>query len=548
MSDISTLSKMSGLKLSPQVLADAMKKWHESPPNAETGNVIRTKIDEYLESNKALQVQKIKLEESHPVVRKRMSALDNAVYTIEKTLNRDRKKKNSTTRAEHQKQLEAAKDEAETYSDENFVASNYFPEYSFVEDGDDEPGDNGDTYMAETEEDKRLEDLMMKLKEKRDLAAKITHERWNSSEEEMKVAANIAHQLHRDYLRLAFRPGRGITTPTPIPRKLIDKSAPPSFIEKTAPLVEILGAKKAAEKAFVDNSTDETRNRLNETVKHLKDATTVFLEWAQDNLSCALAEGHDYTNYRFRDDKQPEPLLGGLVPDVEFTISQLNRLESQLKVVENPMTITPFLSHSAVVENMKNVEAYRGHLLAVYTSPGCYRLVSLSEQFFWTPSDLAADTSIHNAGNGRKRRLRGCKEAPRNEKIELLEKCLGIVGVAHKGYHSLNMKSARRHARRIGDCMIKVAWSDGVTTWETRTDWRSFRGKDVADWDIYSFAKEHDNGEIPRYIPRQRELLICSSSKGDSSGKRNTRKPGIMEYSDSEDDGTAPEDYSDWDE
>jgi hypothetical protein len=61
----------------------------------------------------------------------------------------------------------------------------------------------------------------------------------------------------------------------------------------------------------------------------------------------------------------------------------------------------------------------------------------------------------------------------------------------------------------------------------------------------FIFAKEHNNGEIPRYIPRKSELLICSSSKGDSSGKRNTRKPEIMEYSDSEDDGTASEDYSD---
>jgi hypothetical protein len=534
----------------PQSLANDMKNWLQSPQNEETREVLHTKIYDYLHSNKEFELQKIKLGDAPPDVQKEMKSLDDAVDDIQNQLKKSRKKKPRNTLALLQTQLDDAMEAAETYSDANFVASKHFPSYRFVEDGggEEEPDDNGDVYIPKTDQDKQQEDLMMRLKEKRDLAARATHELWHSSPEKMRQAASIAHQLHRDYLRLAFRPGRGLSKPTPIPRKLIDKSAPPSFIEKTKPLAELLAQKEAAEKALTGNNTQETRNALNDIISRLRHATDIFWVWAQDNLSCAVEEGWDHTNYKFIPDGHDEPISGGPIPDIKLTISQLNRLQQQLQVVKsNKTTVTPFLFSSAVVVNMAKVKAYRGHLLAVYISPGCYRLVSMSEQFFWTPSDLAADTSIYNAGNARLRRLRGCKELPRKEKLELLQNCRGIVGVAHNGYHSLNMDSAQRNGRRIGDCMIEVAWQDGVNSWETRTDWRSFRGKKLADDEIYIFAKEHDNGEIPRYIPRKRELLIGSSSKIDSSGKRNIRNPGIMEYSDSEDDGTAPEDYSDWD-
>ena len=48
--------------------------------------------------------------------------------------------------------------------------------------------------------------------------------------------------------------------------------------------------------------------------------------------------------------------------------------------------------------------------------------------------------------------------------------CEGIIGVAHRGHHTLNMSGASKAGHRIGDCMILVKWRDGTTTWETRSD------------------------------------------------------------------------------
>ena len=103
------------------------------------------------------------------------------------------------------------------------------------------------------------------------------------------------------------------------------------------------------------------------------------------------------------------------------------------------------------------------------------------------------------------RRLANCKNLDSDERYEFVRNCQGMVRVAHKGYHTLNGASARKHRRKIGDCMIEVRWSGkydrsrhvlepDFNTWETRSDWRELRVSDQADWEIYYFAKCRDNG------------------------------------------------------
>ena len=84
-----------------------------------------------------------------------------------------------------------------------------------------------------------------------------------------------------------------------------------------------------------------------------------------------------------------------------------------------------------------------------------------------------------------------------------------------RGHHTLNMSSASKAGHRIGDCMVLVKWRDGITTWEARSDWRAFRGKDIADWEICFFAKTHYDSGIPRCPPsRMRRALAVVPKRG----------------------------------
>lgn len=313
-----------------------------------------------------------------------------------------------------------------------------------------------------------------------------------------------------------------------------------------------------------------------------------FLTWSHDNLSMIDEATNNATIYRYVDDGEGEPLKGGEVPDVDKTISQLNRLKSQLKdltvaPVQKEMQVQPFLS--SPFQMASNVVAYRGNLLAAVVTPGCYRLISISDQIFWNRDSLA-DSDMINAGRVSDRVLHRCREASPTKKRYFIEACKGIVGVAHKGYHTLNRASAVKHGRRIGDCMIEVSWdlslrkhicSDELlprldarkltgktfTTFEIRSDWCQFRGKTRGDWEIYRFAKDVDSGDIPPdggfRVQKEIRLRKAIESAPRWALRPQTRKaikskadklsaPADLAYSDTEDDESYGNQYSDDDD
>lgn len=187
-------------------------------------------------------------------------------------------------------------------------------------------------------------------------------------------------------------------------------------------------------------------------------------------------------------------------------MNRLGRKVQQLIKRSPSQALAPFLSAPIEVETEVPV-AYRNNLLAFYAAPGLYRLVSLDEQFIWT-REMLVDEEVTNASGKGMRRLANCRNLGKDERYWLAESCQGIVGVACRGYHSLNRASADKHGKRIGDCMVEVRWSGrydrsrhvlalDFNTWETREDWEDFRGIRRAMWEIYYFAKCRENGQYP---------------------------------------------------
>jgi hypothetical protein len=210
--------------------------------------------------------------------------------------------------------------------------------------------------------------------------------------------------------------------------------------------------------------------------------------------------------------------------------------------------VIPFIS-APMFPRDAHVVAYRGHLLALFLGPGCYMLLSTADQFIWTQQSLKR-SEIHNASFPSSRLLHCCRDRAQEKRQALIAACRGIVGVAHRGYHTLNCNSATKHRRRIGDCMIEVEWdrsaidppetTTGVTegrfkTWEIRSDWQAFRGKPRGDWEIYSAAKRYDTGLIPPAVTARPKAPAKSAAIGHKRPKKRTVAKGeTFEYSDSE--------------
>lgn len=226
------------------------------------------------------------------------------------------------------------------------------------------------------------------------------------------------------------------------------------------------------------------------------------------------------------------------------------------EIVQRPPSavVVPFLSRP-ILGSSDKIVAYRGGLLAVAVGPGCYRLLSIGEQILWDKRSLSL-SDIPNADDPKYRVLNDCQRAPSGTKSVIMSSCKGIVGVAHRGYHTLNRASATKNHERIGDCIVEVEWTDKileslphlsykeiqgvkvVKTFETRADWHVFRGKALADWEIYWFAKKVDTGDIPpRVASIKKRPPKAIESAATSKKKSRARKPSPFAIEYSEDDG-----------
>lgn len=283
------------------------------------------------------------------------------------------------------------------------------------------------------------------------------------------------------------------------------------------------------------------------------------MEWPHRDLSCADKDDIDGTCHEFHDGEptpgDAEPTLGDAEPmpsdaeptpgDAELSDKLIQRLHEIIR--QPPSTVVkPFLSRPMLSDSDKIV-AYRGNLLAIAVGPGCYKLLSIGEQILWNKRSLSL-SDIPNASDPRYRVLGDYRGAPEGTKSTIMSSCKGIVGVAHRGYHTLNTASATKNHKRIGDCIVEVEWTDKileplphlsyketqgvkvVKTFETRADWHVFRGKTRADWEIYWFAKNVDTGDIPPdgrvyVVPIKKRPPKAIESAATSKKKSRARKP-----------------------
>lgn len=99
----------------------------------------------------------------------------------------------------------------------------------------------------------------------------------------------------------------------------------------------------------------------------------------------------------------------------------------------------------------------------------------------------------------------------------------GIAGVAHESGTSMDPSQ-----RRMPRTLIKIAWTDAPSTWETRTDFRSLRGKKDADQEIFDavvyYKKEWDtfNGSDLGWPDSSRAR---SATPAYSTSQPSTRQP-----------------------
>ena len=462
--------------------------------------------------------------------------------------------------------LKIAQKDARNFSNRHFIYSRYFPKYKEEEKGEwggggeggggGGGGGSGGEMEVDSHNMRELKSLADQMLQKRDHAARHVWTLWSEPTEakKMQEVADIAHQLHRDYLRMSYSTPLGEISP--MPDNVIDNSAPQENIRRALQIQRLVTEKTEAEKALVGAAKDiaeqaHARADFNTANENLETARAAFLEWSHDNLAALCPEDINQTTYRYIDDGKGEPIKGGPVPDIALTTSQINRLgkrAEELVKLSSSQALVPFLS--APIETNVAVAAYRNHLLAVVETPGIYRLVLLSKQILWS-REILVNEGIPNASGKGMRRLASLRSMGDEEHLKLLISCRGIVGVAHNGYHTLNRASAHKHGRMIGPCMIEIRWSgdlDGkkedFDTWETRSDWQQFRGKDLADWEIYRFAKTHNQGGIPPSPPaRPSQALVARQRvRGGGSGPDGE----LMHYSDTEDEeGTSDKEYSD---
>ena len=196
----------------------------------------------------------------------------------------------------------------------------------------------------------------------------------------------------------------------------------------------------------------------NAAAKDLQDARQAFDEWCLDKLAAFRVNDINETSYHFYDDGEKEPIKGGEAPVVPLTISQMNRL-GQEAITHDRFSPSqqprPYLGFPILQE--PQAAAYRGKMLV---KPGSYRLISITEQVVWTAESLVEE-GITDAGRPPHQRLANFRSLDRIERLKLA-KCKGIIGVAHRDYHTLNKKSTKLHGGRVGDCMILVQWQDHV--------------------------------------------------------------------------------------
>ncbi|RPB10037.1 hypothetical protein P167DRAFT_576678 [Morchella conica CCBAS932] len=470
--------------------------------------------------------------------------------------------------------IRQAREKALGYSDENFMCGrgitkwrHDFPDGNLPSDDEEEDDEDEDdaeqvdvrmttgTIAGNITGNKDPQIAIANLCAKRDEAAQWVHSQWRfypASKEVMRKGANIAHMLHRDYLALAYNLKDHEFSC--IPRKQIDKSAPREFQEKA----QNVQTKISSSSTLSQKDIPEGSRRLNADIR-------AFVDWSHDNLSVAVFVEDGKTNFKFiPSDHCPEEPHEGGEANVELTMSQLSRLTDQLKsITKGPMLSKPKPFMLSSPSSGGKVVAYRDRLLAVESSPGIYHLMSISQHFLHTPASLAAEPNIVNASLISNRMLHRVKERSSTEKMAIKTHCKGIVGVAHMGYHTLNTASASRAMRRIGDCLIEVAWSstirealsggdvqvseDMISTWETRTDWRAFRSQKTADLEIYLFAKSNDAGLIEpnegltrskaagqRLIENRQMALRLAKHESQRMVKRGQAGETTHTYSDSE--------------
>ncbi|KAH8144309.1 uncharacterized protein LAJ45_11705 [Morchella importuna] len=441
--------------------------------------------------------------------------------------------------------IRQAREKALGYSDENFMCGRGITKWRH-----DFP--DGNLPSDDEEEDDEDEDDAEQVDVRMTTVGALPVAFLPASKEVMRKGANIAHMLHRDYLALAYNLKDHEFSC--IPRKQIDKSAPREFQEKA----QNVQTKISSSSTLSQKDIPEGSRRLNADIR-------AFVDWSHDNLSVAVFVEDGKTNFKFiPSDHCPEEPHEGGEANVELTMSQLSRLADQLKsITKGPMLSKPKPFMLSSPSSGGKVVAYRDRLLAVESSPGIYHLMSISQHFLHTPASLAAEPNIVNASLISNRMLHRVKERSSTEKMAIKTHCKGIVGVAHMGYHTLNTASASRAMRRIGDCLIEVAWSstirealsggdvqvseDMISTWETRTDWRAFRSQKTADLEIYLFAKSNDAGLIEpnegltrskaagqRLIENRQMALRLAKHESQRMVKRGQAGETTHTYSDSE--------------
>lgn len=450
-------------------LAELIVDYHKSPSSDKK---IRLKKASCKARNEIFP-PKVPLNEVAKSLRDEMCRLDGEVDKLKKSLERKNTKPTML-------QLKHARASARSYSNGNFVVSKHYPKY----------------YDSESESESDMVDeteptTMVKLRAQRDFIAECVYDPRRvhpDNEAKMKAAANIASVVHREY-------DIKIEKIEP-PSQTIDEGSFPALIENFKNFWGLAKWKRAeADEGDIKSPTSRHSAAPNK-----------FMEWSHDN--------------QYFDDERGQPVKDGAAPEAVPTTSQPNRMGPKLKAPNMACTQTATQPHLPTPFKAEdNIVAYRRHLLAVAISPGIYKLMLISEQVLCTKDSLIHDKL--DAGNLAGRLLHCYREQKLPRKKLILEACEGVVGIAHKGFHTLNAASAVKHGRRIGDCMVEVAWKkdaqielveltaasaemskrsrgrDVFTTFETRTDWRLFRGKRRGDWEIYRFAKDNDTGEIP---------------------------------------------------
>ena len=174
--------------------------------------------------------------------------------------------------------------------------------------------------------------------------------------------------------------------------KAIDDTAPPEFIETGNAMLRLVEANSHAATclAAADEAGHQAaKDNHDATPKALRDARQAFNDWSLDKLVALHKNDINETSYHFYDDGDEEPIRGGAEAPVPLSVSQMNRL-SEAAITHDKFSPSqlprPYLAFPVMQKNQ--VVAYRGNLLAIFISPGTYKLIAIKQQFVWSAQSL----------------------------------------------------------------------------------------------------------------------------------------------------------------